>query len=58
MRLRHGSRRLIGALLGGFALVARPASPQFTPFAHNAATILEGNWQSCRKADGRLTERV
>jgi hypothetical protein len=42
MRLRYGSRRHIGALLAGFALVAGPASPQFTPFAHDAATILEG----------------
>jgi hypothetical protein len=58
MRLRYGSRRLIGALVGGIALVAGPASPQFTPFAHDAATILEGNWQSCREADGRFTERV
>jgi hypothetical protein len=27
-------------------------------FAHDAATILEGNWQWCRDADGRFTERV
>jgi hypothetical protein len=58
MRLRYGSRSLIGALVGGFPLVAGPASPQFTPFAHDAATILKGNWQSCREADGRFTERV
>src|SRR5262249_454666 len=37
---------------------ARAASPQFTPFTHNPRNILEGNWQSCRGADARYTERV
>ncbi len=39
-------------------LVARPAAPQFTPFSHDPRNILEGNWQSCREADGRYSERV
>jgi hypothetical protein len=49
---------LIGALVYALVLAAGPASSQFTPFAHDAATILEGNWQSCREPDGRFTERV
>jgi hypothetical protein len=58
MRLRCSSRPLIGALVGALVLAAGPASSQFTPFDHDAATILEGNWQSCREPDGRFTERV
>jgi hypothetical protein len=52
VRLRYASCRLIGALSAAFVLAAGPASPQFTPFAHGAATSLEGSWQSCREADG------
>jgi hypothetical protein len=40
------------------SLAATPAVPQFTPFAHDAGTILEGSWLSCREDDGRYTERV
>jgi hypothetical protein len=46
---------LIGTLLvcfGGYA------SAQFTPFSHGTGKILEGNWQSCREADGSYSERV
>jgi len=39
-------------------LLARPAAPQFTSFSHDSHNILEGNWQSCREADGRYSERV
>ena len=39
-------------------LIARPASPQFTSFSHDPHNILEGNWQSCREADGKYSERV
>jgi len=46
------------ALTTLFVLVPRPAAPQFTSFSHNARAILEGNWQSCREADGRYSERV
>jgi len=31
---------------------------QFTPFTNNPRSILEGNWQSCREADGQYAERV
>jgi hypothetical protein len=42
-----------------FALLARPASAQlFRSFSGNPRNILEGNWQSCREADGHYSERV
>ncbi len=31
---------------------------QFTSYSTNPRNILEGNWQSCREADGSYTERV
>ena len=34
------------------------ASAQFTSYSKNPKNILEGNWQSCREADGTYTERV
>ena len=49
----------VGLLASTVTLVAGPAAAsQFTPFAHDSSTILEGSWQSCREADGRYTERV
>jgi hypothetical protein len=38
--------------------VARPARAQFTSYPRNSHNMLEGNWQSCREADGRYSERV
>ena len=34
------------------------ASAQFTSYSKNSKNILEGNWQSCREADGTYSERV
>ena len=60
--MRYASARATWLLTGVFALAgllaARPAAPQFTSFTHNSRNILEGNWQSCREADGRYSERV
>jgi hypothetical protein len=50
--------RITGVLALTALLVARPATPQFTSFTHGTRSILEGNWQSCREADGRYSERV
>jgi hypothetical protein len=52
-----------GALRIGLAAavavaIAAPAGAQFTSYSKSAKNILEGNWQSCREADGRYTERV
>jgi hypothetical protein len=47
----------IAALItGAAAVLASPA--QFTSYSRNSRNILEGNWQSCREADGRYSERV
>jgi hypothetical protein len=40
------------------ALAAAQLSAQFTSYSRNSRNILEGNWQSCREADGRYSERV
>ncbi len=51
-------RLLTGVLAIAAAVSARPAAAQFTSFTHGSRTILEGNWQSCREADGRYSERI
>ena len=59
--MRHAareSRSLTGIVALTILAVARVASAQFTSFTHNTQSILEGNWQSCREADGRYSERV
>src|SRR6478736_6058203 len=42
----------------GVAAIALPAGAQFTSYSRNSRNILEGNWQSCREADGKYSERV
>jgi hypothetical protein len=49
---------IMAVVLSVSMLVAAPAPSQFTPFARGSQSILEGNWQSCREADGRYSERV
>ena len=60
MRLAFARRSWLfsGLLAATLLLVARSAASQFTPFSHDPRNILEGNWQSCREADGRYSERV
>ena len=41
-----------------FLFAAVPLHAQFTSYSKNPKNILEGNWQSCRQADGSYTERV
>ncbi len=40
------------------ALATAPLRAQFTSYSRNPKNILEGNWQSCREADGHYSERV
>jgi hypothetical protein len=40
------------------AVTVPAAGSQFTAFSNNPKNILEGNWQSCREADGQYSERV
>ena len=49
---------MVSALLIAFAGLGRPALAQFTSYSRSSRNILEGNWQSCREADGRYSERV
>src|SRR4029077_5277437 len=46
----------IALLTASAVVLATPA--QFTSYSRNSRNILEGNWQSCREADGQYSERV
>jgi hypothetical protein len=62
MRRSHWSQAAPAVLLGAVLVAASAvvvASPaQFTSYSRNSRNILEGNWQSCREADGGYSERV
>jgi len=49
---------LVGALLLSLSSVVLASPAQFTSYSRNSRNILEGNWQSCREADGSYSERV
>jgi hypothetical protein len=53
-------RRITALLAGGFlaGAVSANGAQLFRTFSGNPKNILEGNWQSCREADGRYAERV
>jgi hypothetical protein len=54
---RAWRRALVLAAFSCFAL-GTAAWTQFTPFTDRSRAMLEGNWQSCRGADGEYEERV
>lgn len=57
--VHRSARHLVAACTMALCLgLARPARPQFTSFSSDPRNILEGNWQSCRDADGQYSERV
>ena len=45
------------AFVAGFDTAA-PALAQFVSTGDRLKALLEGNWQSCREADGKYSERV
>ena len=50
---------LTGVLASTALMAAHPAAGQlFSTFSRDTHNILEGNWQSCREADGQYAERV
>ena len=42
----------------GCLVLAAVSYAQFVPNGDRVAALLEGNWQSCREADGKYAERV
>src|SRR3954469_17712273 len=56
MKSRRASAVALALVVG--TLTAVPLSAQFTSYPRSARNILEGNWQSCREADGTYSERV
>ena len=53
-----GRSTAVSAVTIVIVFVAAVASAQFTSYSKNSKNILEGNWQSCREADGSYSERV
>jgi hypothetical protein len=49
---------MAGVVAAMCVVAARPLVAQFTSYPRSSRNILEGNWQSCREADGRYSERV
>src|SRR5437588_12426396 len=49
---------ILGFTAAAFLSAAPFAVAQFTSFNDRSGSILEGNWQSCREADGQYGERI
>lgn len=47
-----------GCMALAFLGVAAVGSSQFISYNQHSRAVLEGNWQSCREADGQYSERV
>jgi hypothetical protein len=60
MAWRGAKRPLVaGIAVAGCLAIAPLAQAQlFRPFSDHRSALLEGNWQSCREANGEYAERV
>ncbi len=61
MRLSPRLARLLTGVCAAAVCAVSAASvraAQFTTLSRDTHNILEGNWQSCREADGQYSERV
>ena len=51
-------RWIVASVLAAGFGAAAPALAQFVSTGDHLKALLEGNWQSCREADGKYSERV
>jgi hypothetical protein len=51
-------QRVVAMTFAGCLGVAALGQAQFTSLSDHSRAMLEGNWQSCREADGQYAERV
>jgi hypothetical protein len=49
---------IVASVLAAGLSAAAPAFAQFVSTGDRLKALLEGNWQSCREADGKYSERV
>lgn len=59
MTARRAKWQMVAGLtMATLLCVAAAGYAQFRPFSDHTRALLEGNWQSCREADGQYAERV
>jgi len=52
------SHLIVALVTAGVFLLGATTHSQYIPHRSDLANILEGNWQSCKEADGQYSERV
>lgn len=48
----------LGVCLIGVGGASKAHAQEWVPYGTSRGSILEGNWQSCRQADGRYAEKI